>query len=95
MFVFDAVSVQKAEVCFGGRPIPHGLSGAHQKPQRNVLRPSESCHVVSTITHTAHKSHQIEILSCRIQLLKFHLLTQNNKGVTTRALPAAKFIIYS
>lgn len=44
----DAVSVQKAEVCFGGRPLPPRLSGAHQKPQRNVLHPSESGHVVST-----------------------------------------------
>lgn len=44
----DAVSVQKAEIRPGGRPLPPRLSGAHPKPQRNVLHPSESSHVVST-----------------------------------------------
>ena len=42
------VSVQEAEICPGGRLLPPRLPGAHQAPQRDVLHPSESGHVVST-----------------------------------------------
>lgn len=50
------ISVQKAKVCFRGQPLPTWLSGAHQKPQRNVLHPFESGHVVSSV-HTSSREH--------------------------------------